>query len=192
LKKLEDMSLEELWELFPIVLEEHNPNYAISYSEEKEYLIQILNTFSVRRINHIGSTSVDGMIAKPIIDILMELPSNYEMSAVAEFLKKHSWLVMAQNDAEKTIDLNKGYTPRGYADRVFHLHIKPHDDWGELYFRDYLRQHSDVARQYESLKFSLKKQFEPNRDAYTNAKTDFVLKYTEIARKEFTGRYLPF
>ena len=191
MKKLEDMSLEELWELFPIVLEEHNPNYAVWYREEKECLVKILNTYFVRRINHIGSTSVDGLIAKPIIDLLVEFPANYEIHVVAELLKNHGWLIMAQNDTEKTIDLNKGYTPTGYAERVFHLHIKPEGDWGELYFRDYLRQYPDVARQYERLKFNLKKQFEPNRDAYTNAKSDFVLKYTEIARRAFAKRYLP-
>ena len=190
MKKLEDMSLEELWELFPIILKEHNPNYSAWYSEEKEKLFQILSIYSMSRISHIGSTSVEGLIAKPIVDILMEFPTDYEISAIAQTLQAHGWLIMAQNDEEKTLDLNKGYTENGFAEKVFHLHIKPEGDWGELYFKDYLKQYPDIARQYEALKLNLKKQFEHNRDAYTNAKSDFVSKYTKIAREEFAGRYL--
>ena len=191
MKELKDMSLEELWQLFPIILREHNQDYAEWYSEEKEILCRILACHAVRRINHIGSTAVEGLIAKPTVDILLELPPDYDMAAIAGLLQNHGWMVMGQNDGEKTLDLNKGYTPQGFAERVFHLHIKPEGDWGELYFRDYLRQHSEAARQYEVLKISLKKQFEHNRDAYTDAKSDFILEHTKAARNEFAARYFP-
>jgi GrpB-like predicted nucleotidyltransferase (UPF0157 family) len=98
---------------------------------------------------------------------------------------------MTRDDAQRTLDLNKGYTPAGFAEKVFHLHIKPSGDWDELYFRDYLRVHPEIAREYEVLKLSLKAQFEHNRDAYTQAKSDFITRYTQKGRDEFPGRYLP-
>jgi GrpB-like predicted nucleotidyltransferase (UPF0157 family) len=189
-KELKDMSLEELWELFPIVLKEHNPAYKSWYREEKDNLTEACG-HNFCRISHIGSTSVEGLIAKPIVDILFELNNDYDVNDMVSLLQGSGWILMAQNESEKTLDLNKGYTSSGFAEKVYHLHVKPSGDWDELYFRDYLRVHHDVARQYELLKLDLKRRFEHDRDAYTNAKSEFVIKYTQKARKEFGGRYLP-
>lgn len=191
MKELKDMSIEELWQLFPIILKDHSPNYKLWYNEEKMMLIKILQDCDVSRVNHIGSTSIEGLIAKPIIDILLELPENYDVNRIAKILQNNGWILMQKNDAHRTLDLNKGYTPIGFAEKVYHLHVKPFGDWPELYFRDYLRQHSDIARQYEVLKQELKEQFEHDRDAYTNGKSNFITEQSDKARVEFAGRYLP-
>ena len=191
MKELKDMSLEELWQLFPVVLKEHNSDYALWYDEERRELLHILSGCGVCRISHIGSTSVKGLIAKPIVDILLELPHDYAADNITALLQKADWLLMAGNRDAKTLDLNKGYTPSGLAERVFHLHIKPSGDWGELYFRDYLGKHPDTAREYEELKLHLKNQYEYNRDAYTNAKSEFIIEHTQKARKEFGEFYRP-
>lgn len=190
MKKLEDMTLEELWELFPIVLKEHSPKYAEWYEEEKQNLTELLADFGLQRINHIGSTSVEGLIAKPIVDILLELPEDYELDRVSELLQNAGWILMIRDDEKQTLDLNKGYTPAGFAEKVYHLHIRALGDWNELYFRDYLRKYPKAARQYEELKRSLKEKYEHNRDAYTEAKTAFVQQYSQAAREEFGTRYL--
>lgn len=71
-KKLSEMSLEELWLLFPIFLEEHKDCWEEWYREE-EYLLK--NAFSSgERISHIGSTAIPSIWAKPIVDILVEIP----------------------------------------------------------------------------------------------------------------------
>jgi len=62
-------------------------------------------------------------------------------------------------------------------------------DNDELYFRDYLIEFPDMAKEYEKLKISLWKKYEHNRDAYTNAKTEFVKKYTEKAKVLYGNRY---
>ena len=85
--------------------------------------------------------------------------------------------------------MNKGYTPSGLADRVFHLHIRVLGDNNELYFRDYLLANPTIAKDYETLKLSLWKIFEHNRYGYTEAKSDFVNKYTDIAKQEYGKRY---
>lgn len=189
MKDLKGMSLAELWELFPIVLREHNPDYTVWYEEEQIGLIDALKDCGISRINHIGSTSVSGLTAKPIVDILLELESGYDKKTVADKLQDNGWIVMSQDDSAQTIDLNKGYTQKGFAEKVYHLHIKPVGDWDELYFRDYLREHADVAKEYGCLKLRLKEKFEHNRDAYTNSKSGFVQTYTQAARNEFGNRY---
>ena len=59
----------------------------------------------------------------------------------------------------------------------------------ELYFRDYLTEHPEVAKRYEDLKLKLWKQYEHDRDGYTNAKTELVKEYTEKARMLYGDRY---
>ena len=192
MKKLQDMSLEELWQLFPIVVKEHNPQYVEWYKEEQVSLQQLLSVFRPQRISHVGSTAVKGLPAKPIVDVLLELPEDFDMDKVSETLCDNGWLVMARDDAQRTLGLNKGYTQSGFEERVFHLHVRPYGDWKELYFRDYLIAHSAIAEEYGRLKLSLKKRFEHNRDAYTEAKSDFILEHTQKARQEFGDRYLPY
>lgn len=190
MRQLKDMTLEELWQLFPIILKEYNEEYEGWYKEEKNNILTALINYDVVRINHIGSTAVKGLIAKPIIDILLELPIIYDTDKIIANLTMIGWNVMNRSNENKTISLNKGYTINGFAKKVFHLHVKPVGDWGELYFRDYLKTHPNIAKEYAELKISLKDEFEHNRDGYTEAKTDFVMKYTKIAKEEFKDKYL--
>lgn len=187
---MKEMSLEELWQLYPIILKDHNPDYSSWYLEEEQRLKTLLSGFNIRRVSHIGSTAVEGLIAKPTIDILLELPADYAVNQAAELLKR-DWILMQKDEEKRTLDLGKGYLPHGFAEKVYHLHVKPFGDWNELYFRDYLRKYPDAARQYEALKLGLKARYEHNRDAYTMAKSDFVLEYSKKAKQEFAGRYLP-
>ena len=85
--------------------------------------------------------------------------------------------------------MQNGYTENGFSEKVFHLHLRYAGDNDELYFRDYLIEHSDVAKEYEDLKLNLWKKYEHNRNAYTNAKTEFVKKYTEKAKSIYGNRY---
>lgn len=87
------------------------------------------------------------------------------------------------------MSFNKGYTEDGFAERVFHLHLRYAGDHDELFFRDYLIEHPEAAREYEKLKLSLWKEYEHNRDAYTDAKTELVKKYTEQAKMIYGNRY---
>ena len=119
--------------------------------------------------------------AKPIIDILAEFPKESNLADYKEILADNGYICMSQN-ADR-ISFNKGYTEEGFADRVFHLHLRYYGDNDELYFRDYLIEHSDVAAEYERLKLRLWKEYEHDRNGYTDAKTEFVKSYTEQARK---------
>ena len=177
-KKLTEMTLEELWQLFPIFLTEHKPYWADWYNEEVAQLKSFLP--SDIEYHHVGSTAISGIMAKPIIDILIAVNSSKQLKQVADILQDNHYIVMSSS--EKRISLNKGYTEKGFAEKVYHLHIRLQNDLDEIYFRNYLNTHPDIAKEYEELKLRLWKEFEHNRDAYTEAKSEFVNKYTKLAK----------
>lgn len=192
MKELSEMTLEELWQLFPIILKEHNPEYREWYEIEKANLLDKFSNIIVR-INHIGSTSVKDLIAKPTVDILMEISRESNINEVKDKLISMGWLLMSSSsDPQFKQVYNKGYTKMGFADKVYHLHVRYMDDWNELYFRDYLMENPKTAEEYGKLKLSLWKQFEHNRDGYTEAKTEFVMNITNKARMEYGNRYTAF
>lgn len=185
-KALSDMTLEELWELFPIILTEHKEIWKTWYAEEQQRLTSILPSEDIK-ISHIGSTAIHHIWAKPIIDILVELPMSMSMESVKGILVQNGYLCMSEQQNRNSF--NKGYTSEGFAERVFHLHLRYKGDNDELYFRDYLNDNPLLAKQYEELKLSLWKKFEHDRDGYTAAKTDFIVEQTDKAKKYYGNKY---
>ena len=185
-RELEKMSLEELWQLFPIFLVRHSREWVRWYDEEVKAISSLVPEKYITRISHIGSTAIPNIQAKNIVDILLEVPSEKELEPVKNILVENNWLCMSEK--AKRISLNKGYTKQGFADKVFHLHIRIVGDNDEIYFRDYLIENGDIAKQYEKLKLQLCKEFEHDRDGYTDAKSDFIRKYTKIAREKYGSK----
>lgn len=186
-KSLEEMTLEELWQLFPIFLTENNPKWKDWYNEEEQVLINLIPKESLVRISHIGSTSIDSIWAKPIIDIMVEVADKSDFKNIKNTLTENSYICMRETDDR--ISFNKGYTVDGFAEKVFHIHLRKVGDNKELYFRDYLNENLDVAKDYEKLKLSLWKQYENNRDGYTDSKSDFIDKYTKKAKEKYLNTY---
>ncbi len=184
-KKILEMSLEELWQLFPIYLTEHKEYWNDWYVKEEAFLKSLLN--QPARISHIGSTALCSIWAKSIIDILVEVPEECSLLRIKDLLVNNGYLCMSQS--AHRISFNKGYTEHGFARKVFHLHLRYMGDNDELYFRDYLMEHGDIAKQYEKMKRKLWKEYEHNRSAYTDAKSDFVKKYTSEGKVVYKNRY---
>ena len=176
-KKLSEMTLDELRQLFPINLTKHKDCWAGYYLEELSELKRILPNGAI--INHIGSTAIKVIWAKPIVDILVEVDDN--LTDVALTLQNNGWTKMSESKTR--ISFNKGYTESGFAEKVYHLHLRHIGDNDEIYFRDYLNAHQEIAKEYEALKLELWKKFEHDRDGYTAAKTEFVNKYTAMAKQ---------
>ena len=183
--KLKDMTIDELWDLFPITFVDSNTNFKNIYLEEEQNLKSLLGNF-IKRINHIGSTSIKNIKTKPIIDILIEIDFDNK-SVVKEILLNNNYLLM--NEDTNKISFNKGYTINGYADKVFHIHIKKYGDCDELYFRDYLNDNIDKSKEYEKLKLELYNKYKPNRDLYTKGKTQFVKKIVSFAKEKYKDKY---
>ncbi len=182
---LEDMSLEKLWELFPITFIDYNEKFKDIYLEEEKILKLLLDNY-ILRISHIGSTSIKNIKTKPIIDILIEIDLNNK-DIVKDKLLNKNYILMSENINE--ISFNKGYTIKGYADKVFHIHIKKYGDCNELYFRDYLNENQLKAKEYEKLKLQLFNKYKPNRDLYTDGKKAFVNEIVNLAREKYKDRY---
>ncbi len=186
-KDLSEMTLEELWDLFPIFLINHSDKWDQYYAEMEFFLKNILSDCMIVRISHIGSTAINGICSKNIVDILLEIDSDEDIEKVATLTMNNGFILMSSSPTR--ISLNMGYTSNGFAEKVYHLHIRYHGDNDELYFRDYLNEHPDVAKDYEKMKLSLCKKYEHNRDAYTSAKSAFVHKWTIEAKKVYIDRF---
>ncbi len=184
-KALSEMTLEELWQLFPIVLEPYNPDWLCWYREEEDLLKQHFGS-RLFRVRHIGSTSVPGLLAKPTVDILLEAAPDTLPETLRELGHACNYTVMAESgEGDKyRLDLCKGYTQEGFAERVFHLHIRYPGDWDEPVFCAFLRRHQECAAEYAKLKSDLKERFEHDRDGCTGDKGDFIRFWTAAAREE--------
>ena len=187
--KLSEMTLEELWQLFPIILTPYNPQWPEWYREQQNVLRQTMPMEQVVRIAHIGSTAIGTIWAKPTVDILVEVKKDSDLVQISDLLAGCGYTLMSQGENRRSF--NKGYTENGFAEKVFHLHLRMEGDHDELYFRDYLRQFPRKAAEYEALKRRLQVKYTHDRDADTQAKGSFIKSTTALARKHFGAKYKP-
>lgn len=181
IRTLKDMTLEELWQLFPIVLTPHQLQWKDWAREEIENLTALLSGYCPV-ITHIGSTAIPNIHAKPIIDILVEINPSADKQQIKEKMGTAGYICMSVSD--NRMSFNKGYTSTGYADKVFHIHFHRIGDNDEILFRDYLIAHPEVAEEYELLKLSLIPKYKNDRDGYTEAKSEFVRRTIKQALKQ--------
>lgn len=186
-KELSKMTLEELWKLFPISLVPHKEQWSKYYDDMKEFLCNILSDYQIQRMSHIGSTAIQGIWAKDIIDILIEIDVDENIEDITKVIECNGFLCMSRE--KNRASFNRGYTENGFEDKVYHLHLRQAGDNNELYFRDYLNEYQQVAKEYEKLKLDLWKQYEYDRDGYTKAKSDFIEKWTRKAKKAYGNKY---
>ncbi|RXJ04587.1 hypothetical protein DS745_04175 [Anaerobacillus alkaliphilus] len=163
-----------------VIIEEYNPDWAISFSSIKKIIEAELGELAVE-VEHVGSTSVEGLSAKPIIDIDVVIE---DRSLLPKVIKKLANLGYIHNgdqgipgrEAFKRVDQ---YVPRSENNAEWmaqHLYVCTKDNVEikrHLAFRDYLRQNQEAVIEYESLKKHLAKTAS-DREAYTLGKGNFV------------------
>lgn len=103
-----------------------------------------------------------------------------DQKGCAALLAAAGYIVMSESGDR--ISLNKGYTPCGYTDEVFHIHLRRKGDADEKYFCRYLKETPDEAKRYEALKERLLAIYGKDRDGYTAAKTGYVTSVTRKAK----------
>ena len=131
-------------------------------------------------------------LSEMTLEELLEIASETDIEQLKNSLMQKGWgLMSSSKNSYMQMSFNKGYTKEGFAEKVYHLHVRYLGNWNELYFRDYLREHKEVAAEYGQLKLSLKEKYEHDRDGYTKAKTEFILKYSEKAKEEYADKYNP-
>jgi GrpB-like predicted nucleotidyltransferase (UPF0157 family) len=128
----------------------------------------------LKKIEHVGSTSIPGMSAKPTIDIVADIESDRGLNDLVERLSPVGYL-LAPNPVCAVF--RKGPDDMTLP-RTFHLHVcaENSDYWRRIVgFRDQLRTDADAAAQYEALKRQLAGRFEKDPGLYTEGKSDFVM-----------------
>ncbi len=125
-------------------------------------------------LEHVGSTAIPGLAAKPILDILVLADDRTRWPNAVASLEGLGYVYWAENPRRDRMFFVKGMPPFGTG-RTHHVHVRMREDAREvLAFRDYLRGHPEVAREYERLKRELEAAHPTDRDAYTAGKSRFV------------------
>lgn len=185
--------------------ETYNPLWKQQFEEIKIEIENALRTFSIQ-IDHIGSTSVNGLSAKPIIDIQLGVETEEYLDKIPEILKlpnvvyyekynqempTRRFFVMFKQSTEEMntssiikLDEEIPAVLQNHNLRLAHIHtfVKDSEDWiRHIAFRDYLRTNDQVKNEYQILKEKLIKKEWKDGNEYNEAKDDFLKRYEKIA-----------
>ena len=161
-----------------VQLSDYNPQWAKLYNKERHLIDSHIGNF-VLDIQHIGSTSIPGLKAKPIIDIAIKVKSSDEIYICAKTLTKVGFINRGDTEGQGGYLLVKEKAPRI---RTHHIHIVSSKDpqWRDyLIFRELLREKKDFCEKYLQLKQDLQERFPFNRKQYTIGKSKFIQKLIE-------------
>ncbi len=165
----------------PVLILPYNTGWPGEFTKEAARIQAAAGQF-FHAIHHIGSTSVPGLAAKPIIDMLIGLKSLDDTPRFVPLLVDLGYRYFPEHE----MDLPE----RRYFSRVvddshgFHLHMVEPDSAfyrRHLAFRDYLRTHPDARDEYAALKIGLAAQYGSDREGYTDAKTEFIQRIEKLA-----------
>jgi GrpB-like predicted nucleotidyltransferase (UPF0157 family) len=168
----------------------YDPAWPRMFEEEKRHLLGCLPQDLIRRIEHFGSTAIPGLSAKPIVDMLVEVTLLEETKTrIAPVLEGQGYdYFWRATQGEDGPPFYAWFIKRNSAGiRTHHVHMIESDfeHWDRLLFRDYLIAHPETAREYEALKLRLADNYPNDRIAYTNGKTEFVVRVTQIAKEYY-------
>lgn len=160
----------------------YDPSWPVRFEDERAILARVIGPWVVRPIEHIGSTAVAGLDAKPVIDMMAPVESLDASRPALPVLEKAGYCY-----APYRTDITHWFCKPSPSFRTHHLHLVPFGSqlWIErLAFRDYLRAHPQIASEYAQLKKRLAEQYRLDREAYTDAKTAFVNRILKLAKKD--------
>lgn len=158
----------------------HNPEWSQLAEEEAKRILERLS-IPVIGVYHIGSTSIPGIKAKPILDFVIEVEDLDDIIRSTEMLGELGYI----SKGEYGIPGRQFFTKDTDGERSHHLHVfqQGHTDIERhLVFRDFLRANPEAAHEYEIIKEKLAKRFPKESGSYTEAKSDFILSMDEVAR----------
>jgi GrpB-like predicted nucleotidyltransferase (UPF0157 family) len=159
----------------------YDPEWARLFREARDALQRVLSPWLTGPIEHIGSTAVPGLAAKPVIDIMAAVGTLEESRDAIVAVEGLSYLY-----APYRPDVMHWFCKPCPSFRTHHLHLVPYQSalWkARIAFRDRLREDREVAAEYVELKRSLAISFEHDREGYTDGKTEFVARIVSEAIK---------
>ena len=165
----------------PVVVVPYDEAWPSLYEEERARIERVIGPW-VEEIEHVGSTAVPGLAAKPVIDIMVGVRSLKDSPILVERLVGIGYEYVP--DFERVLPFRRYLRKIREGRRTHQIHLveRSNAEWWDrhLLFRDYLRVHPEVAEEYAHLKYELSSRFGEDREAYTDAKTEFI---SEVVRR---------
>jgi len=156
----------------PVILSEYDVAWPLRFAEEKKFLSGVIGDYLCGTIEHVGSTAVPGLTAKPVIDIMFGVKSLKASKPAIAALESAGY----EYSPYKT-DVMHWFCKPSDAHRTHHLHLIPFESalWHErIKFRDRLRADEVIANEYAALKRDLAIRHVGDREAYTQEKWPFI------------------
>lgn len=154
-----------------IVVQRHQANWRADFEREQADIERALDSIVIA-VHHIGSTAVPGLVAKPVIDILLEVSSLPGLDAQESRLEQLGYEIMGEFGIPR-----RRYFRKGSDARTHHIHAFRRGDahvLRHLAFRDYLMAHPEISESYGKLKLMLANECAYDNDGYCAGKDDFV------------------
>ncbi len=168
----------------PVKIVDYDYQWPSLYEQERRRILEVIGHI-VARVEHIGSTAVPNLGAKPIIDIMVAVNHLSDADKCIGPLKSigYDYVPEFEESMPERRYFNKGKRPK---EQHYHLHMVElaGDFWKRhILFRDHLQTHPDTAKQYYELKKRLALEYGSDREGYTEAKTYFIESIVSKARK---------
>jgi GrpB-like predicted nucleotidyltransferase (UPF0157 family) len=169
----------------PILVAPYDPQWALTFERDRAQLQAALRDLNVQ-IEHIGSTSVVGLAAKPIIDIMIVTQNEADAIRCITPIVRLDFECRGEAEIPGRLFFRRT-NPRTHN---LHLYTTPANPEVErhLLFRNYLRAHPEAVQQYAELKYALAEKYRNDLEAYTESKTEFVRGIEASARSESQHR----
>ena len=166
-----------------VKLESYDKKWEESYLKEEKNLKQQLKDIIVE-VHHVGSTSITGLIAKPIIDILVVIKTFDKIGEIEEILKKCGY----ENRGHQGVETRYFFAKGAMEDRTHYIHFvtpKNKTYYDLMFFKKYLIEHPQERKKYCILKQKLAYKYPEERAKYTKEKSDYIKKIIKKYKKEY-------
>lgn len=176
--------MKEIEKIRKVIVSEYDPIWVERFTEEASLIKRCLKN-NCLAVHHIGSTSIEGLAAKPVVDILVIVDDLSLIDDNAGGLQSLGYVAMGEYGIP-----GRRFFWKTPEQRLFHVHLfeKGHADISRhLAFRDYMREHRDVACAYGEMKRALAKQFVNDIEGYVNGKDSFIrtiLYWSGVAKQD--------
>lgn len=167
----------------PVIIAKYNPKWPELFTLERERIFEKLGKLAIQ-VEHIGSTAVLGLGAKPIIDIMVGIENLNDAEKCISLLEEIYYFFdrnrIEDFPEQRSLDKLSNDT------KILLYIVKVNTDYWKrnILFRDYLRIHPEIAKEYNELKMELVKKYKNNQIAYTEGKASFIKKVKGKASKE--------
>ncbi len=160
----------------------YDESWKEEFEKERKILQQVLGEYALR-IEHVGSTSIEGLPAKPILDVAVGVKDVEALRAIVPVMEQAGYDVKEQIEDKDEVLAHRGPA----TNRTHHIHVMVNDSdrcISQILFRDYLRLHPEAKEEYKNLKLFLAQKYAGERVMYTSSKHDFIQGILKKAKQE--------